>query len=104
MQVDIATIGCGVSLKAEAGILTEFRIAFGVAGPVPMRCPDTETEVKGVTINDALFDTISRTIVADVNPRTSWRASKDFRINIIKELSKRATQKAIDRAVEEAGK
>ena len=32
--------------------------------------------------------------LADVNPRTSWRASKEFRIQLVKELSARALREA----------
>ena len=31
----------------------------------------------------------------DVNPRTSWRASKELRLQLIEELSKRAMTEAV---------
>jgi len=99
--MDIATIGCAVSLKTKNHIVVDYRIAFGVAGPVPLRCHETEQVVKNQAVSNALVDKISETVEKDVNPRTSWRASRDFRMNIIKELSKRATKKAFKRAGEE---
>jgi xanthine dehydrogenase FAD-binding subunit len=98
--MDIATIGCAVNLKTANKCIDDFRIAYGVAGPVPIRCPKTEKQTIGVKISAHLLEQISKDVEADVNPRTSWRASKEFRMNIIKELSKRATEKALSRAGE----
>ncbi len=98
--MDIATIGCAVSLKTHNHKLTDYRIAYGVAGPVPIRCPNTESAVINKTISKTLLNEISQTIESDVSPRTSWRASRDFRMNIIKELSKRTTKEALKRAGE----
>ncbi len=99
--MDIATIGCAVSLKTENHILKDFRIAYGVAGPVPIRCPKTESSVINKEVSQILLHEISQAIENDVNPRTSWRASREFRMHIIKELSKRAVKKALSRAGEE---
>jgi xanthine dehydrogenase FAD-binding subunit len=99
--MDIATIGCAVSLKTKNNKLTDYRIAYGVAGPVPIRCPNTEKAVINKTISKTLLNEISQIIESDVNPRTSWRASKEFRMNLICELSKRATKEALKRAGEE---
>ena len=98
--MDIATIGCGVFLKVEDRKLRDFRISYGVAGPVPIRCPKTENKVKNTPLSEALLQEISQTVEQDVNPRTSWRATKAFRLNIIRELSKRATIEALKRAGE----
>ncbi len=101
--MDIATIGCAVSLKTSAGKVTDYRIAYGVAGPVPIRCPQTEHAVIGQELSAGLLDMVAEKVLVDVNPRTSWRASKDFRMNIIAELAKRATHKALQRALQPAG-
>ena len=37
---------------------------------------------------------IGKAALEDVNPRTSWRASKEFRIQLVKELSARALREA----------
>ncbi|TKB28628.1 xanthine dehydrogenase FAD-binding subunit XdhB [Desulfopila sp. IMCC35006] len=101
--MDIATIGCAVSLKTAASKVSDYRIAFGVAGPTPIRCPKTEQAVLGRELSAELFDCIAEVVIGDVNPRTSWRAAKDFRLNIIQELAKRATHKALQRALHPAG-
>jgi xanthine dehydrogenase FAD-binding subunit len=39
--MDIATLGCSVNvrLSPDKQTIERARIAYGVAGPVPMRCP-----------------------------------------------------------------
>lgn len=101
--MDIATIGCAVSLKADAGRVRDFRMAFGVAGPTPLRCPAAEQAAAGQAVSEKLFTDIAAAVCRDVNPRTSWRASKEFRLHLIAELAGRVTRTALDRAGQRSG-
>ena len=93
--MDIATLGvsCLVKLTDDKKAVDDAALAFGVAGPVPMRAPSAEAAVRGLPIQEAIA-VIGRAALADVNPRTSWRASKEFRIQLIEELSPRALREA----------
>jgi xanthine dehydrogenase FAD-binding subunit len=101
--MDIATIGCAVSLKTGAGRIRDFRMAFGVAGPTPLRCPASEQVAAGQVVSEQLFADIADAVCRDVNPRTSWRASREFRLHLIAELSRRVTRTALERAGEWTG-
>lgn len=98
--MDIATLGCAVSCKLNTlkDTITDVRLAFGVAGPTPMRCLLAEKAIIGKPINQATLQTFSETALTEVNPRTSWRASKELRLQLVKELSTRALQEAISLA------
>jgi xanthine dehydrogenase FAD-binding subunit len=98
--MEIATMGCSVNVKLndDKNKLEDARIAFGVAGPVPMRCHKTEAVLKGKNISDEIYDLAAKTVLTEVNPRTSWRATKEFRIQIIKEMTKRALKEAVEMA------
>jgi xanthine dehydrogenase FAD-binding subunit len=96
--MDIATIGCSSVCKVENDRLIDLRLAFGVAGPVPLRCTGTEKMAAGKKIDSQLLNKIADNVRNDVNPRTSWRASKEFRLQIIRELARRVTAKAIEEA------
>lgn len=97
--MDIATLGCSCLCKLTAdSIIEDFRLAFGVAGPTPLRCPNTEALVKGNAFSEKLLEDVGNNVLGEVNPRTSWRASKEFRLQLIEELSKRAFRKAVQRA------
>ena len=93
--MDIATLGvsCLVKLTDDKKAVDDAALAFGVAGPVPMRAPSAEAAVRGLPIGEAL-EVIGKAALEDVNPRTSWRASKEFRIQLIEELSPRALREA----------
>ncbi len=96
--MDIATIGCAALCKIEANQLTDLRLAYGVAAPVPIRCTNTEQAVIGKPVNRDLIREIESLVEKDVNPRTSWRASKEFRLQIISELSNRVVTQVIEKA------
>jgi xanthine dehydrogenase FAD-binding subunit len=96
--MDIATIGCAVSLRAPSGRMEDFRIAYGAAGPVPLRCPAAEQAAAGRRVTGRLLTDIADAVLQDVAPRTSWRASGEFRRHLAAELAIRVTRTALDRA------
>ena len=93
--MDNATLGvsCLVKLSADKQTAETVKLAFGVAGPVPMRSPAAEAAVSGLPIGQAIED-IGKAALQDVNPRTSWRASREFRLQLVEELSGRALREA----------
>lgn len=99
--MEIATLGCAVRVKLDAGKkrIEDVRLGYGVAGPTPLRCRIAEDCLKGslVTDQDAIL-AFGKAALLEVNPRTSWRASKEFRLQLIEELSKRALSEAIKKA------
>lgn len=97
--MDIATLGCVVVLKLTSkNKVEDFRLALGVAGPTPLRCPKTEALAKGRLFDDKLVEEIGKMAISEVNPRTSWRASREFRLQLVEELSKRAFVEACHKA------
>lgn len=95
--MDIATLGCAVHVKltADKAAVQELRLAFGVAAPTPIRCHRSEELARGQKIGEELFRAVADSAVTEVNPRTSWRASKEFRLQLVHELSQRALKQAI---------
>jgi len=93
--MDISTIGCSAVCKLKDDTLQDLRLAFGVAAPVPIRCKGTEDKVRGRKITPKLLTDIAQSVPADVRPRTSWRAAKEFRLQIITTLAQRVVEQAI---------
>lgn len=95
--MDIATTGCSVNVKlsGDGTAIEDARIAYGVAGPVPMRAPSAEAAVRGKPVEEATVEAFGKAALADVNPRTSWRASREFRLQLVEELAKRALRESI---------
>ena len=98
--MDIATLGCSVNVKLseDKKTFTDVRIAYGVAGPVPMRAVHAEAAGRGLEVTDENIEKIGDTVLEDVTPRDSWRASKAFREHISKLLCKRSLREAVRRA------
>ena len=95
--MDIATTGCSVNVKlsADKSTMEDVRIAYGVAGPVPMRAVTAEARAKGKPTTKAEIKAFAQAVLEDINPRDSWRAAKDFRQHIAVALAERALTESI---------
>jgi len=95
--MDIATCGCSanVKLSEDKKTILDARLAYGVAGPVPMRAPSAEAAAKGKTVSEETVNAFAKAALDDINPRTSWRATKEFRLHLAEELARRALREAI---------
>ncbi len=95
--MDIATTGCSVNvrLSADKKTIEDARIAYGVAGPVPMRAPSAEKAAEGKPVSEETVKVFAETVLEDINPRDSWRASKAFRQHIAVVLAERALKESI---------
>lgn len=96
--MDIATIGCAAACKIEDGCFSAVKIAFGVAAPTPIRAPRAEAAALGQPFNAQTLATVREAVMQDVLPRSSWRASKEFRMQIIRTLAERVLSQAAQRA------
>lgn len=95
--MDIATTGCSVNVKLseDKKRIKDVRIAYGVAGPVPMRAPSAEAAAKGKALTGKTVKTFAGAVLEDIRPRDSWRASKAFRQHIAVVLAERALREAV---------
>ena len=91
----------GSAVLPGAGFrLADVRIGYGVAAPTPIRCRKTEQMLKGMAADDpAIYEIIATHVEEEVHPRSSWRASKEFRVQLIREMAKRALEQAILRGI-----
>lgn len=90
--MDIATLGTSVNvrLSADKKTVERARVAFGVAGPIPLRAVTAEQTAAGQPVSEELAEQFAQAVKEDINPRDSWRASRDFRLHIAVESAKRA--------------
>lgn len=95
--MDIATLGCSVNCKLadDKKTIVDARIAYGVAGPIPMRANSAEKAVKNLPVCDDTIHIFGKNALLDVNPRSSWRASKEFRLHLVEQLANRALKESI---------
>jgi xanthine dehydrogenase FAD-binding subunit len=98
--LDIATLGCSanVRLSEDRKRIERLRLAYGVAGPVPMRAPSAEAAGRGKPASEETIAAASLAALKDINPRTSWRATREFRLHLAGELARRTIRESIIRA------
>lgn len=98
--MEISTLGCAVNVRLsdDKSQIADLRLAYGVAAPTPIRCHKTEKSVKNMPLTSELLESIQELAIKEIQPRTSWRASKEFRIQIARELSIRTLTQAIHNA------
>ena len=98
--MDIATLGCSVNvrLSEDHRSIDRIRIAYGVAAPIPIRAVTAERAGNGQLLSESLIKTIAECALEDVTPRSSWRAAKEFRLHLVKELAIRACTAAIEKS------
>ena len=95
--MDIATLGTSVNarLSEDKKTFDRVRIAFGVAGPVPMRAPHAEEFINGKPVTLENIEDFGKAVLEDIHPRDSWRASKAFRSHIAVESAKRCLMESV---------
>ena len=98
--MDIATLGTSVNvrLSADRKTVERARVAFGVAGPVPLRAETAEALAQGQPVSAELADRFAQAVKEDINPRDSWRAARDFRLHTAVESARRAFLRAVELA------
>lgn len=98
--LDISTLGCSVNIRlsGDGRSFERLRIAYGVAGPVPSRCPETERAFAGAPCTEETAREFARAAVAEISPRDSWRASRAFRQHVAEECAFRALCESVERA------
>lgn len=96
--MDIANLGCSVNvfLSEDKETIKDVRIAYGVAGPIPMRAPSAEAAARGKAVSRETVAAFGQAVLEDIHPRDSWRAAKAFREHIAVEMAKRALTKSIE--------
>ena len=98
--MDIATLGTSVNvrLSADKRYVERVRVAFGGAGPGPLRAGTAEGLAAGQPRSVDLAERFAQAVKEDINPRDSWRAARDFRMHIAVESAKRAFIESVRKA------
>lgn len=97
--MDIATLSMAALLfpSQDASCIEHARLAMGVAASTPIRLMRTEAALAGCPPTQGALNAAAEIMLREISPRSSWRASKDFRRQIAKELLCRVVQEAWQR-------
>lgn len=100
MRLCIMNIGVALSLDSQFGAISSCRLAMGTAAPVPLRLTKTEAFLQGKQWNSETEAEAVTIMETEIKPRTSLRATKEYRQNLARVLLKRAVTLSIKRAGE----
>jgi len=95
--MDIAIVSVAVVLRSSRRIIQEVRIALGGAGPTPVRARSAEACLTGQPPLSEHIIQAGREAANDSNPRTSIRASREYRLSVIPVLVERSIRSALER-------
>lgn len=98
-EMDIAVVGCGVSLALDAdGICREARVALGAVGPTVILSEDAARAIEGTRLDDPALEALARACTAAATPIDDKRGTVDFRKHVAGVLARRAARIAFERA------
>ncbi len=62
--------------------VAEVRIVFGSVAPVPLRCVQTETALRGRTLDANTIDNAKRALAQEIVPIDDIRSTKNYRLQV----------------------
>ncbi len=98
-EMDIAVVGCGVSLNLDAaGKCTHARISLGAVAATALVVKDAAAALIGTTVDAAAIDKAAAACADACKPIDDKRGTKEFRIKIAAVLARRTIANALARA------
>ncbi|MBW1802771.1 MAG: FAD binding domain-containing protein, partial [Deltaproteobacteria bacterium] len=97
--LDLALVGVAVWLRLDADrkVCKEARIALGAVAPTPIRARKAENALINHRIDEIRAAEAGEAASREASPITDIRATKEYRTEMIKVLTKRAVMKAFER-------
>jgi CO/xanthine dehydrogenase FAD-binding subunit len=99
--MDLAITGVAVVVTLESASskkCNEVKIALGASAPTPIRARAAEKVLKGNVINEGSIEQAAQAAMDESRPRSSIRASAEYRKKMVKVLVRRALQQAVAKA------
>jgi carbon-monoxide dehydrogenase medium subunit len=98
-EMDIAVVGCGVSLTLdEAGVCTAARVALGAVAPTVLLVPAAADVLVGSTLNQDTLAKLDAAAQAAAKPISDKRGTIEYRTKVAGVLARRTAAIAFDRA------
>ncbi len=97
-EMDIAVVGCAVSLRMDGDRIVEARVALGAVAPTVILSETCAKAIIGTTLDDAALAALTKAAEGAAKPISDKRGTKEFRIEVAGVLARRAAKIAYDRA------
>jgi carbon-monoxide dehydrogenase medium subunit len=98
-EMDIAVVGCGVSLSLDAsGTIVAARVSLGAVAARPLLVAAAAMAILGTCLDDAALARLEAAAGAACSPIDDKRGTKEFRIQVAGVLARRTAWIAYERA------
>lgn len=97
-EMDIAVVGCGVSLTMANGTCTAAKVALGAVGPTVITVDAAADALVGSKVDDTALEKLAAACSAAASPIDDKRGTVAFRTHVAGVLARRAAVIARDRA------
>jgi carbon-monoxide dehydrogenase medium subunit len=98
LEIALVNIAAFITLEGPEGAITNARIAMGSVAPTPIRSPAAEEILMGEKPSEALFTKSGEAATADSKPITDFRASAEYKKDMVAVLTRRALAEAFSMA------
>ena len=97
-EMDIAVVGCAVSVRLDNGIITEARVVLGAVAPTVLLVDECAQAIIGTKLDKAALKQLAQAAEKACNPIDDKRGTIEFRTEVAGVLAVRTAKKAYDRA------
>lgn len=97
-EMDIAVVGCGVSLRLDGDKIAEARVSLGAVAPTILLVADAAKAIIGGSLDDNAMKALAAAASAACNPIDDKRGTIKFRTQVAGVLAQRAAKIAYERA------
>jgi len=98
MEIAIVGIGVAIHLNGSDQVVSECRIAMGSVAPTPVRARRGEEILRNQEVRDELIEEVAVVAAEEASPISDLRASREYRLDMIRVLCRRAAHVALARA------
>lgn len=93
--MDLGIVGVGALAGVNGGSFNFVRIALAAVAPTPIRAGKAEEFLKGKPVEDDLIRKAAEIAPGECSPISDLRASREYRLELVKELTYRAIKNCI---------
>jgi len=103
MDMTVVGVSAFVVLDDDGRTFRDLKLAYANGAPTVFRARRAETVLRGHPLTDEGLEAVAETACAESSPRTSWRANGEYRLELIRALTKRAIRLAWGKASSRKG-
>lgn len=97
-EMDIAVVGCAISLTLDGDKITAARVALGAVAPTIVLATKAADAILGTTLDDAALSKLTAAVEAACNPISDKRGTAEFRTEVAGVMARRVAKTAYARA------